>query len=387
MRRRRQVHGNDVPGDVGRSDREFLSGFERSFHAVGESAGENDTIFLRTVIVFARADVAARAIEVNVKRFGHGLSSKESGDARKVGTGDSHSIVTLRVRGVVSQNRDGRFAVPEREGREFRIDHPLGFGTKGGVLRRGVTGGPHFAVRTENTPIGRHSLHPGHADPRMRHRDGRGDALPNRLLQAGDHLAGECAVVSTQVLRVFAFQIGFRAEVAGRGVVLMARMHGHAIDRRSSRLGEALPKRVVSFVADSDPVQIAEDDRLSGTDQNETAGSKRQFVVPFHGIVCHVIPDGRSGVDIENGDFRRFVGGISHVVRPQAENEDRESEGGDELSKRQSLQRGFEMGHLVGSIVSNDVLVRSRGMLIGTIFAKQSSSPNPEPKKCEGHSN
>ena len=60
---------------------------------------------MRAVVPLARADVAAGAVEVDVRDPG-GLLPLVAGHAGEVGVGQAGPVVALRVRGVVGQGRD-----------------------------------------------------------------------------------------------------------------------------------------------------------------------------------------------------------------------------------------------------------------------------------------
>ena len=91
---------------------------------------EQHAILLRAVVVLAGADVAARAVEVDVQRFRHGLAANEPRDAGKVGAGHAGAVVALRMARVVAEHGERLVAVPERKQRHLRIDDSLRLGTQ-----------------------------------------------------------------------------------------------------------------------------------------------------------------------------------------------------------------------------------------------------------------
>ena len=82
--------------------------FELSFEGPHDEA-----VLRRAIIVFAGADVATGAVEMDVQRRRDVQLSEKTRDTGKIRIWNSRSIVTLRMRRKVTQNRHRSFAIPE----------------------------------------------------------------------------------------------------------------------------------------------------------------------------------------------------------------------------------------------------------------------------------
>jgi len=102
--RGREGHRFDAPAHVSGGDRVARSSLPGAAHAVGQPFGEHQTVLRRAVIVFARANVATGAVEMDVQRRRDSQLSKETCESRKVRIGNSGAVVTLRMRGKVDSS-------------------------------------------------------------------------------------------------------------------------------------------------------------------------------------------------------------------------------------------------------------------------------------------
>ncbi|OQB98633.1 MAG: hypothetical protein BWX80_03945 [Candidatus Hydrogenedentes bacterium ADurb.Bin101] len=100
------------------------------------------------------------------------------------------------------------------------------------------------------------------------------------------------------------FQNALRREVTAGRVMLMHRMHRHAIHVRTRRFGQGLPECVMAFTADADPVHRAQHNRFTRTRQHNTPRPKTHVPGIYYGIISQVRPDRWCGVNIKNGELQ-----------------------------------------------------------------------------------
>src|SRR2546428_471380 len=81
-------------------------------HSIGEPFGEHETIRRRAVIIFAGANVATGAVEMDVQRRRDSQLPEETRNSGKVRVRNSGAVITLRMRSVVAQHRHGSLAIP-----------------------------------------------------------------------------------------------------------------------------------------------------------------------------------------------------------------------------------------------------------------------------------
>jgi hypothetical protein len=72
-----------------------------------------------------------------------------------------------------------------------------------------------------------------------------------------------------------------RKEITTGRIVLVKRMHAHAIDRRVASLGDRLAKCVMPFVANADPIESGQDDRFLIACLQDNAASRKWVVHSF----------------------------------------------------------------------------------------------------------
>ena len=201
MRRHGELDGHRLPADVLFGQRVFLRCVEGLLHAVGQALGQYHAVLPGAVVVLARADVPARAVEVDVQGLGDRLAADEAGDPGEVGAGDARSVVALRMAGVIAEHRDRPVSVPEREQRYLRVDDAFGLGAQLGVLGRGVADRADLAVRPEDAAVGRDFLHHGDAPAVVRGRLGGCESRFDRPGGALHHVAVETALEAAEVLQ------------------------------------------------------------------------------------------------------------------------------------------------------------------------------------------
>src|SRR5438477_6457482 len=113
MFRRRQRYRFDGPAHFPGGNGLAFCVLPGAAHSVGKAIGEQETVLRRAIIVFAGADVATSTVEMDVQRRRDIQLSEKTRDTGKIRIRNSRSIVTLRMRGVVTQNRNGPLAIPE----------------------------------------------------------------------------------------------------------------------------------------------------------------------------------------------------------------------------------------------------------------------------------
>ena len=82
---------------------------------------------------------------------------------------------------------------------------------------------------------------------------------------------------------------------------MMQAMNGDALRIGSGSGCDGFTEDVVAFVADTDPVERTEDDRLTGPHQDDAPTSERDFIDPADGVVSHDGADGGSRIDVKRG--------------------------------------------------------------------------------------
>src|SRR5213592_2923686 len=115
MFRRRQRYRFDGPAHVTSGNGLALCAFPRAAHSVGEAFGEHEAVLRRAIIVFAGADVATSAVEMDVPCRRDIQLSEKTRDTGKIRIRNARSIVTLRMRREITQNRHGPLVIPEAD--------------------------------------------------------------------------------------------------------------------------------------------------------------------------------------------------------------------------------------------------------------------------------
>ena len=80
---------------------------------------------------------------------------------------------------------------------------------------------------------------------------------------------------------------------------MMQAMNGDALRIGSGSGCDGFAEDVVAFVADTDPVERTEDDRLTGTHQDDAPTAQGDFIDPADGVVGHDGADWGSRIDVE----------------------------------------------------------------------------------------
>src|SRR5262249_25206309 len=88
---------------------------------------------------------------------------QKSGDTGEVRIRNAGAIITLRMRRIITQDRERSIAIPKTHQGKYWIDCAFGFGSQCRILAARVTDGPHFSVRSENSAIRGNSLDPSFA--------------------------------------------------------------------------------------------------------------------------------------------------------------------------------------------------------------------------------
>ena len=111
----------------------------------------------------------------------------------------------------------------------------------------------------------------------------------------------------------------FRSEINQWRVVLVQRVHGHAVGGCAGRLGQALAKGVVRLIGNADPIDSAKHDRLRLTKQHHSPATQRHRVQPHHRVVSHHVAKRRRGIDVERGhaQWHNLGTGHPHCARKQ----------------------------------------------------------------------
>jgi len=96
-------------------------------------------------------------------------------------------------------------------------------------------------------------------------------------------------------------------KIAVRRIVLMQGVNLHPARDSASSVRQSVTEGVVPFVGNADPINRAKHDGFACTLNNNA--SRPQPEIPFirYGIISHVAPHRRSGIDIEGSDPYRPV--------------------------------------------------------------------------------
>src|SRR5437016_5966995 len=104
MRSRRNCDEFRFPIHLLSGDRLLFCFRPGTAHAVSQALGEDESIRWRAVIVFARADVPAGAIEMHMQRRRNFHLPNESRDAWEIWIGNAGAIITLLMRRVITHH-------------------------------------------------------------------------------------------------------------------------------------------------------------------------------------------------------------------------------------------------------------------------------------------
>ena len=105
-------------------------------------------------------------------------------------------------------------------------------------------------------------------------------------------------------------------EIAARRIVLMQTVDAHAIERRLARRGNRVPPRVMPFVADADPIDGHEHDRLLVVGLQHDAAGRERIVHARrrrHEPIAQRRADRRRDIDLERGHAKSTA--RAHVGR------------------------------------------------------------------------
>jgi hypothetical protein len=261
------------------------------------SLGQDLPVRRRTVVPLARADVAARSVEVDMERPG-GLLAHLACDAREIRVGSTRPIVTLGMTRVVSQRRQRPVVLKENDQFDHRVDQADGRFPVTFLSRTGRETGPQdLAVGALDPPVRSHPVDNPLSQTNVRHRLGLLDSSRHSLGRIVDHTSGVLDVEHRPALTPLG-QHGLGAEIQTRCVVLVDGMDRHVTHRGTRCLGQLLAELPLAIVADTDPIDAAEDDRLLSPQDHQAAATERHDDL-FHRIIGQRTADGRCRVDLE----------------------------------------------------------------------------------------
>ena len=285
MPRHRQRHRFESPTKIVGGHRFAPGRFPGPTHTISQAFSEDPAVGWRSVVVLPSPDVATGPVEVNVQHLRHGDLAQKASDSRKIRIGDACAIITLGMRGIVAQDRHRTFVIPKAYQRNHRVDDALGFRPQSRVGCGRVAHGPHLAVRTEDSPIGRHLAHLGLPGAHLVERLGLGGSAGHRSAESTQELSGEGSLVipwaDSRVAKNF-----LRTEITFRRIMLMQRMDRHPVYGRPRRRGQLLPKRIVSLIANTDPIDGTKNHRTILPQDHNASGPQAQIPDVGDRIVC-----------------------------------------------------------------------------------------------------
>ena len=99
----------------------------------------------------------------------------------------------------------------------------------------------------------------------------------------------------------------FGRKIASRRIMLMQRVNGHSLASRSGCLGDPLAKDIITFIADSNPINRAQDDRITAAKNHNAATTKPKLLNTFDAVVGHHESDFRRRIDVEGGQAKSGI--------------------------------------------------------------------------------
>src|SRR5205809_2375187 len=115
MSRRRQRYRFDGPAHFPGGNGLACCVLPGAPHSVGLAFGEHEAVLRRAIIEFAGADVATSAVEMDVQCRRDIQMSEKTRDTGKIRIRNARSIVTLRMRREITQNRHWPLVIPEAD--------------------------------------------------------------------------------------------------------------------------------------------------------------------------------------------------------------------------------------------------------------------------------
>ena len=179
----------------------------------------------------------------------------------EVGTAQPGVVVTLRMRCVIRQHRQRPIAVPETHQPHVWIDRSLRRFLRGCIFRRGIADDLHLAIGPQYPPIRRHFLNLAFAETNLRNFFEMTASIRRRDRHS---LHGFTSIRNRkQLIRNTGLcRDLLRQEIATGCIVLMQRMYTHSVDRRVTALSNCLPERIMPLVANPNPIECHQHDRL-----------------------------------------------------------------------------------------------------------------------------
>jgi hypothetical protein len=98
-------------------------------------------------------------------------------------------------------------------------------------------------------------------------------------------------------------------EIAPWSIVLVQRMYRHVVGSGACRARDRFAKFAMRVIANPDPIDGAEDDRLTGAHDHYATATQRSLDL-LSRVVRQRAADGWGGVDVENADAEGVVGGL-----------------------------------------------------------------------------
>ena len=218
--------------------------------------------------------------------------------------------------GIVAQDRHRTFVIPEAYQRHHGVDDSLGFRPQSRVGCGRVAHGPHLAVRTKDSPIGSHLAYLGLPGAHLVKRLSLGGSASHRIAESTQELSGEGSLVIPWANPSFAKDLLCTEITFGR-IMLMQRMDRHPVHGRPRRRGQLLPKRIVTLVADTDPIDGTENHGTILPQDHDASGPQAQVPDVGDRIVCQARSDGRSGIHIEKPHPQLSLDGNDQHTGPQ----------------------------------------------------------------------
>ena len=137
-----------------------------------------------------------------------------------------------------------------------------------------------------------------------------GLALAREAFTAAGPGQGLPTEISVQTAKVFGLGLlkqALRKKITDRRIVLVQRVHGHALGCRAGGLGQVLAKNIMRLVGDAKPVNGTEHDWFRLAKQHHATATQRHGIDSDHRVVGHHVTKWRGGIDVKGGHAQRLI--------------------------------------------------------------------------------
>src|SRR5205085_1985488 len=155
--------------------------------------------------------------------------------------------ITLRMRGIKTQDRNGPLAIPEADQRDHRINDPFGFSAHLRIGRRGPAGRADLPIRPKDAAVGSDFSNSRFAEPKVSDWLRPGERFAHGSGKIRDDLPLKTAFVLPGIQASF-FKNSLGGKIAIGRVMLMQAVDCDTLWRSACRARKRVPEHVLSFV-------------------------------------------------------------------------------------------------------------------------------------------